>query len=104
MGDGTLSRNLAKEVLAACLRERKRPREVVDERGLAQVSDEGELAALIDDVLGRNGDAVSDYRSGDDKAKKKKRGFLMGELMKASQRKGNPELLNKLLDERLQAG
>ncbi|HEY7440553.1 MAG TPA: Asp-tRNA(Asn)/Glu-tRNA(Gln) amidotransferase subunit GatB [Acidimicrobiia bacterium] len=104
VGDGTLSRNLAKEVLATCLRERKRPKEVVDERGLAQVSDEGELATLVDDVLGRNSDAVSDYRSGDDKAKKKKRGFLMGELMKASQRKGNPELLNKLLDERLQAG
>jgi aspartyl-tRNA(Asn)/glutamyl-tRNA(Gln) amidotransferase subunit B len=102
--DGTLSRNLAKEVLAECLRDGKRPREVVDARGLAQVSDEGELAGLIDDVLGRNSDAVAEYRDGDDKAKKKKRGFLMGELMKASKGKGNPQLLNKLLDERLQAG
>ena len=45
VADGTLSRNLAKDVLAECLREPKRPKPVVDERGLAQVSDEGELGA-----------------------------------------------------------
>ncbi|MCH8031559.1 MAG: Asp-tRNA(Asn)/Glu-tRNA(Gln) amidotransferase GatCAB subunit B, partial [Bacteroidetes bacterium] len=43
LADGTLNRNLAREVLAVCLAEPKRPRAVVDERGLAQVSDEGEL-------------------------------------------------------------
>ena len=44
---------------------------------------------------------VAEYRSGDDKARKKKRGFLMGEAMKASKGQGNPQLLNRLLDEKL---
>lgn len=101
MADGTLSRNLAKDVLDEGLREGKRPKEVVAERGLAQVSDEGELGSIVDDVLRANADAVDEYRAGDDKTKKKKRGFLMGEAMKASKGQGNPQLLSKLLDTRL---
>jgi aspartyl-tRNA(Asn)/glutamyl-tRNA(Gln) amidotransferase subunit B len=69
--------------------------------GLAQVSDEGELAAVVEEILAANPTVVDDYRSGDDKAKKKKRGFLMGEAMKATRGQGNPQLLNRLLDERL---
>jgi aspartyl-tRNA(Asn)/glutamyl-tRNA(Gln) amidotransferase subunit B len=65
------------------------------------VSDAGALAAVVDQVLAANADAVAEYRSGDDKARKKKRGFLMGECMKALQGQGNPQLLNALLDERL---
>ena len=99
--DGTLSRNLAKDVLGECLREPKRPRQVVEERGLAQVSDERQLAALVDGVLGANAQMVAEYREGDDKVRKKKRGALMGELMKASKGKGNPQVLNRLLDEQL---
>ena len=68
---------------------------------ISQVSDEGALGSIIDDVLAANADAVAEYRSGDDKARKKKRGFLMGEAMKASKGQGNPQLLNRLLDERL---
>jgi aspartyl-tRNA(Asn)/glutamyl-tRNA(Gln) amidotransferase subunit B len=44
---------------------------------------------------------VAEYRAGDDKARKKKRGFLMGEAMKATKGQGNPQLLNRLLDTRL---
>ena len=99
--DGTLSRGLAKDVLAEGLRDGKRPRAVVDDRGLAQVSDEGELRALIDSVLGANAAAVEEYRGGDDKLRKKKRGFLMGELMKATKGSANPQVLNQLLDEAL---
>jgi aspartyl-tRNA(Asn)/glutamyl-tRNA(Gln) amidotransferase subunit B len=101
VADGTLSRNLAKEVLAECLREPKRPKQVVEERGLAQVSDEGELASVVDAILAAHPDVVDEYRSGDDKARKKKRGFLMGEAMKATKGQGNPQLLNRLLDTRL---
>jgi aspartyl-tRNA(Asn)/glutamyl-tRNA(Gln) amidotransferase subunit B len=101
VADGTLSRKQAKDVLSECLREPKRPKQVVEERGLAQVSDEGELGAAIDDVLAANADAVEEYRAGDDKARKKKRGFLFGEVMKATKNAGNPQLLNRLLDERL---
>ncbi len=101
VADGTLSRNLAKDVLAECVRAGRRPRAVVDERGLAQVSDEGELAGLIDRILAEHADEVEQYRAGDDKVRKKKQGFFMGQAMKATENKANPQLLKRLLDERL---
>ena len=72
------------------------------ERGLAQVSDHSALAFVVDEVLAANADAVAEYRAGDDKARKKKRGFLMGEAMKALAGQGNPQVLNRLLDEKLE--
>jgi aspartyl-tRNA(Asn)/glutamyl-tRNA(Gln) amidotransferase subunit B len=101
VADGTLSRKQAKDVLDEALREPKRPKQIVEERGLAQVSDEGELGGVIDAILAANAPEVEAYRAGDDKARKKKRGFFMGEAMKATQGQGNPQLLNRLLDERL---
>ncbi|MFM7270266.1 MAG: Asp-tRNA(Asn)/Glu-tRNA(Gln) amidotransferase subunit GatB [Actinomycetes bacterium] len=101
VAQGAISRGQAKEVLAGCLAGEGSPRAVADARGLAQVSDEGALGAIVDAVLAANADAVAEYREGDDKARKKKRGFLMGEAMKASKGQGNPQLLNRLLDERL---
>ncbi len=98
---GTLSRNQAKDVLDEALHEAKRPKQIVAERGIEQVSDEGELGTVVDEVIAANPDDVAAYRAGDDKAKKKKRGFFMGELMKATRGQGNPQLLSKLLDERL---
>jgi aspartyl-tRNA(Asn)/glutamyl-tRNA(Gln) amidotransferase subunit B len=101
VGSGALSRNQAKEVLVECLRDGKRPKDVVDARGLAQVSDESELAAVIDAIIAAHPDDVAAYRAGDEKAQKKKRGFFMGEAMKATKGSGNAQLLNKLLDDRL---
>ena len=101
VADGTLSHSLAKDVLGECLREPKRPEQVVAERGLAQVSDAGELGSIVDRVLAENADAVEQYRAGDDKERKKKRGFLFGQVMGATDRKGNPQLINELLDARL---
>ncbi len=101
VADGTISRNQAKDVLSECLREPKRPKQVIQDRGLAQVSDEGALASVVDEVLAANADAVDEYRAGDDKVKKKKRGFLMGEAMKALKGQGNPQVLNRLLDDLL---
>jgi len=98
---GTISRSQAKDVLGECLSEPKRPKQVVEERGLSQVSDAGELEAVVDQVLAANADALADYRAGDDKARKKKRGFLMGEVMKALQGRGNPQVVNQLLDQKL---
>jgi len=65
------------------------------------VSDEAELASVVDEVLAAHTDVVAEYRDGDDKTRKKKRGFLMGEAMKATKGQGNPQLLNRLLDDRL---
>ena len=65
------------------------------------MSDEAELVAIVDAVLAENAQVVDEYRNGDDGERKKKRGFLMGEAIKATENKGNPQLLNRLLDERL---
>ncbi|HEX5096414.1 MAG TPA: Asp-tRNA(Asn)/Glu-tRNA(Gln) amidotransferase subunit GatB [Acidimicrobiia bacterium] len=103
VADGKISRNQGKDVLDESLREDKWPRDIVEARGLGQVTDTGELAAVVDAVLVRNADAVAEFRAADDKGKKKKRGFLMGELMKEMKGQGDPVTLNQLLDERLNA-
>ena len=74
---------------------------MVEERGLAQVSDEAELTAVVDALLAGHPDEVAAYRAGDEKARKKKFGFLMGEAMKATRGQGNPQLLRGLLEDRL---
>ena len=102
VADGAISRGQAKDVLAESMAENKWPRDIVEERGLAQVSDAGELGAVVDRVLAANAAAVDEYRAAeDDKARKKKRGFLMGQLMSELKGKGNPQVLNQLLDDRL---
>jgi aspartyl-tRNA(Asn)/glutamyl-tRNA(Gln) amidotransferase subunit B len=89
-------------VLAESMAQDKWPREIVEERGLAQVSDAGELGAVVDRVLAANPDAVDEYRaSEDDKARKKKRGFLMGQLMSELKGQANAQVLSQLLDDRL---
>ena len=103
VADGTLSRNQAQDVLGECLREPKRPRQVIAERGLAQVSDQGELAGVVDRVLAEHADVVAEYRAGDAAERKKKRGFLMGQAVAATGRQGNPKVLAELLDQRLGA-
>ena len=101
VADGTLSRPLAKEVLAGSLAGEGSPRQVADARGLAQVSDEGELVAVVDGVLAAHATEVDRFRAGDDKDRKKMRGFLMGQVMAATKGRGNPGVLSRLLDERL---
>ena len=101
VADGTISRQQAKDVLDESLREEKWPRDIVEARGLAQVSDEGAIAAVVDEVLAANADVVDEYRAGDDKGKKKKRGFLMGEIMRALGGDANPQIITKLLLDRL---
>jgi len=103
VADGTLSRPLAKEVLSAALAGENggSPAAIVAARGLAQVSDEGALAAAVQAVLDAHPAEVERYRAGDDKARKKLRGFFMGTVMAAMKGKGNPGVLNRLLDEAL---
>jgi len=99
---GTISRGQAKDVLAESMAEERWPRDIVETRGLAQVSDAAELGAVVDRVLDANADAVAEYRAGDDdKARQKKRQFLMGQLMRELKGKGNAQVLNELLDTRL---
>ena len=100
--DGAISRNQAKDVLAESMAEDRWPADIVEARGLAQVSDAGELGAVVDAVLSANASTIEEYRaSEDDKARQKKRQFLMGQVMREMQGKANTQVLNQLLDDRL---
>ena len=98
---GKINRNQAKDVLAEALRDGGRPAAIVEARGLAQVSDVDELGAAIDALLAAHPDVVAEYRAGDAAVQGKKRGFLMGELMKAMKGRANGKVLGQLLEARL---
>lgn len=76
----------------------KTPKQLVKELGLEQVSDEGAIAAIVDEVLAENPQSVADYKAGKDKAI----GFLVGQVMKKSRGKANPGMVNKMLKEKMQ--
>ena len=99
---GTISRGQAKDVLAESMADDKWPRDIVDARGLAQVSDAGELGAVVDRVLGANAATVAEYHAAeDDKTRNKKRNAIMGLLMQELKGKGNAQVLKDLLDQKL---
>ncbi len=82
--------------------EERWPRDIVEARGLAQVSDAGELGGVVDAVFAREAETVEQYRAAtDDKDRKKKRNALMGAVMAELQGKADPRVVNQLLDERL---
>ena len=97
-----ISRAQAKDVLSESMAEDKWPGEIVEARGLAQVSDAGELAATVDRILADNVSTVEEYRVADDeKVRKNKRNALMGQVMRELKGKGNAQVVNQLLDDRL---
>ncbi len=97
MGDGTLSGKLAKDVFAAMVKTGKAPAEIVEEQGLRQVTDTGAIESSIDAVMAANADKVAEYRSGKDKLF----GFFVGQVMKATQGKANPGVVNDILRKKL---
>lgn len=94
---GTISGKIAKTVFEEMLASGKDPQTIVKEKGLVQISDEGELATIIAQVIADNPQSVEDYQGG----KAQAFGFLVGQVMKATRGKANPQLVNKLLKESL---
>ncbi len=94
-----ITSNAATELFNALMNGATDPRRLAEERNLLQVSDEGAIAAIVDEVLAdpASAKAVEDIRSGNDKAV----GYLVGQIMKKSQGKANPGLAQKLIRERL---
>lgn len=94
-----LSSTAAKEVFIELLSSEKTPREIAEAKNLLQVSDEGAIAAIVDEVLAdpSSAKAIEDIKNGNDKVI----GFLVGQVMKKSQGKANPALAQKLIRERL---
>jgi aspartyl-tRNA(Asn)/glutamyl-tRNA(Gln) amidotransferase subunit B len=95
--DGTISGTMAKTVFEAMYETGNPATAIVEDKGLRQISDESALSATIDTVLTDHPQEVADYRAGRDKLL----GFFMGQVMKVTQGKANPQTVNKLLREAL---
>lgn len=97
LDDGKISGNISKKLFEDVLETGKKPSVLVEEKGMAQNSDEGELEKIVQQVIDANPDETERFRSGD----KKLQGFFMGQIMRASKGKANPavvgQLLNKLI-------
>ena len=97
IGEGTISGKIAKTVFEAMRTSGKAPDTLIAEQGLSQVSDAGALAAQIAQVLAAHPDKVAEYRAGRERLLP----FFVGQVMKATQGKANPQLLNEILKEKL---
>jgi aspartyl-tRNA(Asn)/glutamyl-tRNA(Gln) amidotransferase subunit B len=97
--DGTISGTMAKTVFDSMYETGRTAAAIVQEKGLRQITDEDILVAAIEQVLADNPKEVSDFRAGRDKLLS----FFMGQVMKATQGKANPQAVNKLLREKLAA-
>ena len=94
---GTISSAIAKKVLEELFNEVKMPSKIIEEKGWVQISDEGAIKEIVAKILETNPQSVADYKAGKDKAL----GFLVGQAMKETKGKANPQLLNKLFLEEL---
>ncbi|MBE3141134.1 MAG: Asp-tRNA(Asn)/Glu-tRNA(Gln) amidotransferase subunit GatB [Thermoplasmata archaeon] len=95
--EGTISGKMAKEIVEDMYKTGKSPQTIIEEKGLVQITDEGELIKTITSIMEANPQQLADYRSG----KEKLFGFFVGQAMKATQGKANPQLVNNLLKKML---
>jgi len=95
--EGEINSSAAQTVLEEMFFTGADPSHVIKEKGLAQTSDEGELGAIIDGVLEKNAGPAEDYRNGKENAIK----FLVGQVMAATKGAANPQVVMKLLKEKL---
>jgi aspartyl-tRNA(Asn)/glutamyl-tRNA(Gln) amidotransferase subunit B len=97
---GTINQNTAKAVLGEMFKSGQAAAEIVAEKGLAQISDADELGRVINEIIAANPDEVTEYRAG----KERLLGWFVGQAMKATRGKANPQLVTSLLKEKLQRG
>ncbi len=95
--NNTISGKIAKDVFLHMVQTSKKPKEIVKEKGLEQVTDDNVIEGYIDSVINDNKDRVEEYLNGKDKLF----GFFVGQVMKVSQGKANPNLVNELLKSKL---
>ncbi len=96
--DGTISSKIAKDVFTHLVEEGGDPEAYIKEQGLGQISDEGELTKIVGEVLDANEQSVTDFKEGKGRAL----GFLVGQVMKATQGQANPQMVNKILKEEIE--
>ena len=97
ISNNTISGKIAKDVLDEVWQSGEDVAKIIEGQGMQQISDEGELEKIIDKILTENTSQVEAYKSGKDKLF----GFFVGQVMKATQGKANPNLANKLLKNKL---
>lgn len=95
--DNTLSNKMAKQVFEIILKEGGDVEDIIEQKGLKQESDSGKLKALIDDIIKNNPKQVEQYLNAEPAKQKKLLGFFVGQMMKATQGKANPVIINQLL-------
>jgi len=95
--DGTISSKIAKTVFEEMFDTGADPKDIVEQKGLQQMSDAGRIEAIVDQVIEENPSVADDIRNGNKKAV----GFLVGQVMKATQGKANPRMVNEMLREKL---
>ncbi|CQR47331.1 Aspartyl/glutamyl-tRNA(Asn/Gln) amidotransferase subunit B [Paraliobacillus sp. PM-2] len=91
--DGTISSKIAKKVFAELVEKGGDPEKIVKDKGLVQISDEGQLTEIISAILDKNEQSIIDYKNGKDKAL----GFLVGQVMKETKGQANPPMVNKII-------
>ena len=94
---GTISSKIAKKVLVEMFEHPRDPEDIIDEKGWVQISDEGAIKDVVLKVLEANPQSIVDYKAGKDRAL----GFLVGQAMKETKGKANPQMLNKMFLEEL---
>jgi len=95
--DGTISGKIAKDVFEEMLKTQESPKNIVEKKGLMQVSDESAIEKVIDEILANNQGQVEQYKSG----KQQVFSFFVGQTMKAMKGKANPKIVNELLQKKL---
>ena len=94
---GTISSAIGKKVVTELFENPKDPEEIIKEKGWIQISDEGAIKEVVEKVIATNPQSVADFKAGKDKAI----GFLVGQAMKETKGKANPQMLNKMFLEEL---
>ncbi|MBR3255981.1 MAG: Asp-tRNA(Asn)/Glu-tRNA(Gln) amidotransferase subunit GatB [Clostridia bacterium] len=95
--NGTISSSIGKKVLEELFENPKDPEEIIKEKGWIQISDEGAIKEVVSKILEANPQSIADFKAGKDRAL----GFLVGQAMKETKGKANPQMLNKLFLEEL---
>lgn len=94
---GTISTKIARDVFKEMLETGKEPNQVIEEKGLIQISNVDELKIEVDKIVENNPQSIEDWKNGKDRAL----GFLVGQVMKATKGKANPQVVNELIREKL---
>jgi aspartyl-tRNA(Asn)/glutamyl-tRNA(Gln) amidotransferase subunit B len=96
--NGTISSKIAKAVFKELIENGGSAAQIVKEKGLVQISDEGALLKIVSEILDANPQSIEDFKNGKSKAV----GFLVGQIMKATKGQANPQMVNKILNEEIQ--